>query len=52
MDNASYQLTAFDKDWTLDVKKNKYKKMIIYFRQLSNQQIISRSKRCSVISIE
>ena len=24
MDDASYRLTAFDKDWTLDVKRNKY----------------------------
>lgn len=24
MDTASYRLTAFDKDWTLDVKRNKY----------------------------
>ena len=24
MDDASYQLNAFDKNWTLDVKRNKY----------------------------
>ena len=24
MDDASYRLIAFDKDWTLDVKRNKY----------------------------
>ena len=24
MDTASYRLAAFDKDWTLDVKRNKY----------------------------
>ena len=24
MDGATYRLTALDKDWTLDMKKNKY----------------------------
>ena len=24
VDTASYRLAAFDKDWTLDVKRNKY----------------------------
>ena len=31
MDNASYRLTGFDKDWTLDVKKNKYKNLLCLF---------------------
>ena len=35
MNDVSYRLTAFDEDWTLDLKKNKYKN-IIAFRQLSN----------------
>ena len=24
MDDASYRLSAFDKDWTLDIKRNKF----------------------------
>ena len=25
MNDVSFRLTAFDEDWTLDLKKNKYK---------------------------
>ena len=28
MDDASYRLSAFDKDWILDIKKNKYANVI------------------------
>ena len=27
MNDVSYRLTAFDEDWTLDLKKNKYNKL-------------------------
>ena len=29
MDDVTYRLTAFDKDWTLDVKRNKYTNMLL-----------------------